>query len=33
MTEARISDQNIDVLFTIFDPPAMQEIATEEIIT
>ena len=31
MTKARISGQNNDVLFTIFDPPAMQ-LATEEII-
>ena len=32
MTEARISGQYNDALFTIFDPPAMQKLAAEEFI-
>ena len=33
MTEASISGQFNDALFTIFGPPAMQKLATEEFIT
>ena len=33
MTEDRISGQYNDALFTIFDPPATQKLATEEFIT
>ena len=33
MTEASISGQYNDALFTIFGPPAMLELATEEFIT
>ena len=33
MTEASISDQYNDVLFTIFGPPAMLKLATEEFTT
>ena len=32
MTEAKISGQNDDVLFRIFDSRAMQKLATERII-
>ena len=33
MTEATISGQYNDALFTIFGPPAIQKLATEEFIT